>query len=292
MSGLATVVDGIATRLGTALGPTITVSDAAPATAAELPVVVLSVTAAQQELVGIGRIPRGTRTGALAVAIAIDLDAPVLDLGGGETLVLISANRREVTIPHGPLVKLDGTDDTPFDGSDVSANDGAAFAVVSGSPAGRQLRVDPVGGIFRFGANLKASGTLTLTYHVGQWDVTTTRFQGDLGVRILATTTPLARVTARLVADALAVSQSDARLTPLAWGEVGNVSVGPGQNPTNAHAQLLTYRFDTELEAPILPSGGGVISRIAVVERIRTREDPSAPPSDEESFDIPAGAVA
>ena len=40
---------------------------------------------------GIGRIPRGTRSGALPVTIAVDLADPVLDLGAGETLLLVPA---------------------------------------------------------------------------------------------------------------------------------------------------------------------------------------------------------
>lgn len=288
MSGLATLIDGLVDRLGAALGPGVTVSDATPTTIDELPAVVLSITDAQQVLVGVGRMPRGTRSGALPVTIAVDLAAPVLDLGGGETLLLISANRRELTIPHGPLVKADGTDDTAFTTADATANDGADFAIVDGTPLGRQFQVDPTAGIFRFGANLKSTGTLSVTYHVGQWDVTVNRFQGDLGIHVVTANSAQTRTTARLVADALALAQPDVRVAPLAWGAVLVDSVGPQQNPTSAAGQVLTYRFDSELELPILPSGGGVISRIPVTELMRSSDSPTDPPAGQELFEITA----
>ena len=56
----------------------------------DLPAVAVSLVGAEAELVGIGRIPRATQHGALAVSVEIDLANPVLDLGGGETLTLLS----------------------------------------------------------------------------------------------------------------------------------------------------------------------------------------------------------
>lgn len=254
---LVAVLDAIADRLAAAVGGGVRVGDAAPTGGNELPALTLSAAEITERLVGIGRIPRGTRTGALAVEVDVDLADPVVDLGG-EMLTLLSADRRTLTLPNGPLVRADGVGERPFTGADLQVSDGAPFTVVDSEPAGRQVRPGPADGTLLFGTALAQTGTLTVTHHIGQWDVVVSRFQGLLTIAVAATSADAVRALSRQVAGALHTAHPVIRLVPRSWGLVHAEQVGD----TDAAGQLLGYEFDAELESPILPAGGGVISAI------------------------------
>lgn len=258
---LGAVVDALALRLRAELGPGPKIGDALPLGPSDLPAVTLTIAGAGERLAGVGKVPRGPRRGALEVQTTVDLADPVLRQGGDEVR-LLSEDRRELILPHGQLVRADGTDEPPFDDDDLSAiAPGGAFDVVAGEPAGRQVRPDPARGVLRFGQALPPNGTLSLTYHLGQWDVTTLRFAGDLAVEVtaqdLASVTSLTRQTAAALDDPTA----DFRvLSPSAWGAARRASISPAA----ARAQTLAYRFEFETEQPSLVSGGGVIRTVAV----------------------------
>lgn len=257
---LAVVVDALAEHLRAELGQGITVGDARPAGSGDLPAVTLSVEDATGALAGVGRVPRGTRQGALLVQAVVDLADPVLEIGT-ETVTLLSEDRRELTLPQGQLVRADGTDDPPFGPSDltVTGPDGP-LTVVAGDPAAGQVRPDPVAGILRFGEPLSASGDLVADYHVGRWDVRTVRFSGRLAVGVAAADADALAALARRVASALDASVTGfASIAPTSWGPAGSVSA-----PEDSVAQTLGFRFDFELEEPSLQSGGGLIRTIAV----------------------------
>lgn len=258
------VVDLLASRLSAALGAGTRVDDVAPAEPADLPCVVVSLDAVRSNLVGVGRVPRGTRTGALTLRADIDLADPVLDLGDGEQLTLLSADRRTLTLPHGPLVAADGTQGGPLGPGDVTADDGNPFTVVTTDPTGRRVRADADEGTLHFGSALATAGTLTVTYHVGQWDVVTFRAQGELGLDVTATTVAGVRTTSRTMASALAADLSDdaskLRVSPLAWGPVTSGTL----DDTVVRSQRLSFGLDAEVVDPILTTGGGVITHVAV----------------------------
>jgi hypothetical protein len=274
---LAVVVDHLTERLVDGLGAGPTVGDTAPESAG-LPAVTLAVAEVGNRLVGVGRVPRGTRSGALAVTVAVDLGNPVLDLGGGETLLLVPADRRSLVLPHGPVVRADGTPDEPFTGADLTVRDVADWAVVATAPTGRQVRPDVDAGLLRFGTALPTTGTLKVSYFIGLWDTTVSRFQGRLDVRVTADRADLHALT-RKVADLLATPDESIRLAPLSWGSTTRPP--PGELPAQARGQELSYLFDAEVEQALLTSGGGVIADVAVTlsaaENGQTRT---------ESFDI------
>jgi hypothetical protein len=278
------VLDPLAAHLASEIDG-VRVDDVAPVATADLPCAVLSLDAVTQTLVGVGRVPRGTRTGALRLAATVDLADPVLDLGGGETLDLLSADRRTLTLPHGPLVRADGTPDPPFGPGDASADDGALFTVVPGTPVGRQVQVDPHEGTLLFGLPLATTGDLDVTYHVGQWDIVTTRVQGILAVEVVADTAAAVADASRAVAVALAASDPGTRTVPLSWGPVR-----PAELPdeTATRSQVTTFQLDAELEEPVLTSGGGVISRVAVTGALSCPPDIPLPI---EPFTVTRGAT-
>lgn len=274
---LAIVVDHLTTRLRLQLGAGTTVGDAA-AVNDGLPAVTLSLADVVSRGVGVGRVPRGTRTGALEVTLEVDLANPVLDLGGGESLQLVPGDRRTLVLPHGPLVRADGSADQPFAAGDLQVRDLSPYVVVGTAPTGREVRPDVDAGVLRFGQPLPAAGTLRVTYRIGAWDVVVSRFQGRLGVRTTAARADLGPLTRR-VATALDAPDTAVRLTPLAWGSTA-LSGESGLPPT-AQQQDLGYGFDAEVEEPLIGSGGGVIARVAV----RLRPDPDTSPL-VEVFDV------
>jgi hypothetical protein len=274
---LAVIVDHLTDRLADGLGAGTTVGDAGPETSA-LPAVTLAIADVTNRLVGIGRVPRGTRTGALEVSIDVDLANPVLDLGGGETLLLVPADRRSLVLPHGPLVRADGTPDDPFTTTDLQVRDTGNWAVVAAAPTGKQVRPDVDAGLLRFGQALPNTGTLKVTYFIGLWDTTVSRFQGRVDVLVSADRDDLSALTRR-VADVLSTPDPAIRLAPLSWGHTTRPPAG--ELTPQARGQELAYLFDAEVEQPLLTSGGGVIADVAVTlhaaENGQTRT---------ESFDI------
>lgn len=274
---LAVIVDHLTDRLADGLGAGTTVGDAGPETSA-LPAVTLAIAQVTNRLVGIGRVPRGTRTGALEVSIDVDLANPVLDLGGGETLLLVPADRRSLVLPHGPLVRADGTPDDPFTATDLKVRDTGNWAVVAAAPTGKQVRPDVDAGLLRFGQALPSTGTLKVTYFIGLWDTTVSRFQGRVDVLVSADQDDLSALTRR-VADVLSMPDPAIRLAPLSWGHTTRPPAG--ELTPQARGQELAYLFDAEVEQPLLTSGGGVIADVAVTlhaaENGQTRT---------ESFDI------
>src|SRR5262249_47053997 len=183
----------------------------------------------------------------------IDLSDPVLDLGGGETLNLLSNDRRTLTLPHTPAVRADGGEDPPFGTGDVIADDGTPVTVVATDPTGHQVRLDSVNAKPQFGEALPATGQLRVTYHIGQWDSITARYQGALQVDIVAADAPTTRGLSRQIAAAFDAPDPSMRLRPTGWGNVAVARLGDD----DVRAQTLAFTFDAEIETPILTTSGG-----------------------------------
>ena len=258
---LAVIVDALVTRISTGLGAGTRVDDALPTAATEVPSVTVALDEVTQQVAGVGRIPRGTRSGALMVPLDVDLAHPTLDLGGGESLLLVPADRRSLVLPHGPLVRADGTDDGAFSATDLLVRDGTGvWAVVGAAPTGRQVRPDVDAGLLRFGTALGTTGTLHVEYRIGRWDVVVSRHQGVCTLSVAADGAALSPLVRR-VATELARPHPAMRLTPTGWGSAGKAP--SGELPAKTRVQVLRYRFDAEVEQPLLGTGGGVIRDVA-----------------------------
>jgi hypothetical protein len=254
------VLDAVVARISAAVGAGVRVGTSVPHGADELPALTLSIDGVTERLTGIGAIPRGAQTGALPVVVETDLSHPVTNYGDGTVFSLLSDDRRTFTLPNGPLVRADGVAERPFTGEDLRADDGTAYAVVDTDPVGRQVRPVPEEGTLLFGTSLPATGTLTVTHFVGQWDVTISRYQGELGVVVTAATGTEIDVLSRQVSDALAADHPLGRFRPSSLGATRSRPIGE----LTAGERTLGYLLDVELEEPVLPSGGGAISTIAV----------------------------
>ncbi|MEM9519491.1 MAG: hypothetical protein AAGA37_09230 [Actinomycetota bacterium] len=266
-------------RVAGTVGPTV------PTAATDLPAVTLTLAAIERALTSIGSRPSPSRTGALSVARSIDLTDASVDFPDGESVQLLSDDRRTLHLPFGPAVAAGGEDVATLANADLSVEiDGAAVTVVAETPAAGQVRGEPARGQLTFGSPLPATGTLTLRYFIGEWEVETARFQGDLVVIAADTDAAGAHALSRSVITELDAATPTSLtglfgIHPLAAGAVIPI---PGL--ATAHQRELTYRFDFEVERIALGSGGGVIRSIEVDSVV----DHANELSDPEEFEVPA----
>jgi hypothetical protein len=231
----------------------------------ELPALTLSITDAIQLSQGIGCFPAPTVEGALHVDVAVDLADPLLRLGT-ETVPLLSDDRRTLVLPHGSIVRADGTTTGAFTVTDLQVSVGATtFAPVAGAPDAGQVGVEPMDGRLAFTSALPAAGTLALGYFIGLWDLETEHLRGELVVEVTA-------------ADAAGVDalarRTEAALSGSAWravdglGDLRPIGLGPVEPASPAagagRRQTLRYRFDFERETPLPRTSGGAIRDIDV----------------------------
>jgi hypothetical protein len=260
---LSSFVDLVRDFLQTSLEPApALVGDGYPADAADLPAVTISISGASEPLRGVGRLPAPTLTGALRVETSLDLENPVVAFPD-EDVRLLSDDRRVVLLAHGPLVRADASTTPPWRQADLAVALGATtFAPVAGNPAAGQVQVLVDTGELRFASPLPDTGTLDLGYFVGEWEVRTARYRGDLNLEAFAEDRAGVDTLSRQIGDALDSPSIPGlqQLSPTAWGPVGAVDATRG----NARSLALTYRFDYELIEPKLATGGGLIASVAV----------------------------
>jgi hypothetical protein len=286
---LGGVLERFAGHLATALAlPASAVSGVVPSASNELPALALSLSSVTEQRAGVGNIPRPTQKAALDIEIAIDLAAPRLVLDG-ETIELVSDGGHVLQLPTGPVVRRDGSG-PPLTADDIAITIGAtSVGFTTGAPGPNQFAVDRVAaealgfgdpetaGVLRFGDAL-TTGTLRARYHIGQWDVTASRFRGELRVEVFAAAAAAVDAMSRAIGEALTPAATALgrvyELTATSWSAI---TVAPEPLGTTGRTRALTYRFDFELEEPVVRTGGALISRVKVH---------IAPPEDEH-FDIP-----
>lgn len=264
---LAAFIDRIADYLNGAVTPAPALIAARyPAAAAELPAAALSVRDAEPAAVGLGSAAERERRGALETEIRLDLADPVI-VFPDEAVSLLSPDRRELRIPHGPLVRADGSAAPPFTAADFEAAlDGAPLPLVANTPQPGQVQLEPETGTARFGSPLPATGELRLRYFVGRWEVLVRRVRGTLEVELFAAGAAALDALSRSVADALRSDVARPRLPglleiqPRAWA----AAQPPDPDRANALSRLTAYAFDFELLDTVLPTGGGVIRTVQV----------------------------
>jgi hypothetical protein len=287
---LARVVDHLA---GVLPGSPV-VGTAQPQSQSELPALVLYASDAVEVRAGIGNVPRPPQRRPLHVTSEISLADPRLRFDG-EVVELLAEDGRVLRLPHGALVHADGAPPPPPLGpADVTiAIDGTAYTLVTGAPGEQEFRFDSdaaaalgygvpeAAGVLRFAAPITGE-TLRASYYVGEWELATSRYRGQLLVDVIAdsvgTVTALSDAAAGALRPGTPVGLGTVYvLTPIAWGPIGLPESALG----NARRRTLTFRFDIEIETPIIPAGGGVIARVDVESTI-----PPVPPSAVERFSV------
>lgn len=267
---LGGVVDAFVEHLLEALDPVPPlVGGAHPAVVGELPAVSIAVAEVTERLRGLGTVPAPVETGALRIETSLSLADPVVEFPD-ERVRLLSDDRRLLHLPHGAIVRADGTATQPFEAEDLLVElNGAALVIVADGPAAGQVRVEPELGELRFGTALPATGTLRLRYFIGEWDVRSERYQGVIAIEPFATDAGGVDALTRQLDAALGDERwREIRglrsLSPRSFGPVRLLegAVGPGQR--DARSRELTYAFDFELIEPIVRTGGGLIGTVAV----------------------------
>jgi hypothetical protein len=254
---IAAIADHLEPALpsGTAVGPV------QPVAVGDVPAVVVSLLEVTPTMPAVGRTPAPVRVGALQVEGSIDLADPVLHFPG-EDVALLSPDRRLLQLPHGGIVRADGSDVLPFGAVDLGATLGATtFTPVNTAPGPTECRPDPVTGAVTFGAALANTGTLTVRYFVGEWEVAVERYAGVLTLEAFAASSAATIALSDQVVELLAGGNDVVgvrRLDPNAVGAV--VPAGFGA----ATRRSLTYRFDYEHEVATIRTSGGPIRSVAV----------------------------
>lgn len=259
---LTTLVADVARRLQPELDPAPTLLGAVvPSQANDLPAVVVEVSEVTERVRGVGRLPAQAAAGALPVTDEVDLADPRMDFPDG-TAKLLSDDRRTLFVPHGPVVRRDGTAEPPFDGADFAVRvDGVDRPVVDSTPAGEQVQLVAQAGELRFATALPATGRVRLTYHVGVWEVRTVRYQGLLEVTVYGADATVVGSLSEQVEQALSrPGTAILRASPLRLGPIA-----PTSAPADAWSRTAAVRIDYERIDPLLSTGGGVITEIDVL---------------------------
>jgi hypothetical protein len=255
------LIAAIADRLGPGLPNGTAVGPLQPIAVGDLPAVVVSLLEVTPTMPAVGRTPAPVRVGALEVERSIDLADPVLHFPG-EDVPLLSSDRRLLQLPHGGIVRADGSDVLPFAAVDLGVTlDATTFTPVNAPPGPTECRPDPVIGAVTFGAALPSTGTLEVRYFVGEWEVAVERYAGVVTVEAFAASPADATDLSDQVVDLLSRPTDVVgvrRLDPNAVGAV--VPAGFG----TAARRALTYRFDYEHEVATIRTSGGPIRSVAV----------------------------
>jgi hypothetical protein len=240
---------------------------AEPETDAQLPAVVLSLESTERAGNGLGERSTLITDGALRWTVSIDLANPVLP---EDPIVRLLDNARlNLILPHGGQVRQDASTG-PLGPSDLSVNvAGTDITVVSSAPAPGQVIADPVVGQLTFGSALPATGIVTVTYFLGQWEQRVIRFKGVLRADACGADADAGTSVADAIVTALTSADAKTAITRLLRIElVALSSVGASEQPTGLRRRTARFSFDFESEDNHPDASGGVIARIPINVRL------------------------
>lgn len=237
-----------------------TVSTVEPAGVGDAPAVVLSLIRAKRPGNGLGERSTVITGGALPVTATIDLANPVL--ATDPAFRLLSADGLQLTLPHGGLVRSDGSDGALGPADLTVSVAGTARPVVTGTPVNNQVTADRLAGVLTFATALPAAGEVTANYFLGRWEQRTQQMTGILRVSVKAADAATVLSLSNAVLNAF-----DAQ-TVAGLGGVQVVRLAPvrpaAPNTTNlwSRVALLSFQFELLVNQP--ESSGGIIQRIPV----------------------------
>lgn len=248
---------------------------------ADLPIVVLSLEESTRQGTGLGERSELITDDVLEWHEEIDLANSVLP--ADPDFDLVDEDRLGMFLPHGGLVRSDGSPG-PLEEGDIEVSvDGDDRSVATADPEADEFTVDPIGGRLTFGQALPGSGTLAATYFLSQWERRVSRLSGVLRVDVGATSAEDARQLSDSVLTALtapAAATDIERLLSLAPISVSSIS-RPGE-PPQMRLRTLRLRFSFEHRIDRPESSGGVIARVAVQSRLNGGRPPGSPAGEEE----------
>jgi hypothetical protein len=234
-----------------------------PAIAADLPAVVLAIESATRPSNGLGERSAVITNGALAWTADIDLANPVL--ADDPSFSLVSADRTQLTLPHGGLVRNDGSTG-PLRASDIQLSvQENAQTLVAAAPGPSQFTADPLVGTLTLGQALPASGHVVAQYFLGQWEQRSLNSNGVLRLSVLASDPSTVRDLSNSVLAGLVEGPTTSANGVLRLQVTEIDSVGPADPPlAPARRRVMRLQFDFQQEINIPESSGGIIQRIPV----------------------------
>lgn len=230
---------------------------AVPVAVTELPALALALPSVERVSGGAGGAGEPV-TGALPVEARIDLANPVLP--GLEDFSLVSADRRELILPHGGLVRADGTEG-PLGVPDIAVTlDSAPVPLAAAPPGNGQVSADALEGRLTFGTALPPTGTVVARYNVGLWERRTTMLAGELTLTAYAGAAADAGQLSVAATRALLASGLPGlrKLVLVALGAIGAADAALA----GARARQASFRFQYEHVVDDPASAGGIIRRI------------------------------
>ena len=233
-----------------------------PFTDDELPALVMSIDECQRLGNGLGERTSLITRGALAWQAVVDLAKPVLP--ADPAFSLLSADRRQLSLPHGGLVAHDGSLGA-LTSADIQVDvNGISLPLVTTAPTGEQFSVDGLIGRLTFGQPLPEVGSVTASYWLGQWEQRVVRGQGVLRMAVVATDGDTVRDLSERVLSALddPTVGLPRGLARLEVAEIGTVGADPRLVTARRRVARFRFEFEQEINAP--ESSGGVIQRIPV----------------------------
>jgi hypothetical protein len=260
-------VEGYLASAGLSPAPA-TIGVAEPVATLALPALVLSLEAGRRPKGGIGERSFTLTGGALPWRAVIDLANPVLP--EEPSLRLLSADRLELTLPHGGLVRTDGTEG-PLGPADLQVSVAETpRPVVTGTPAGLEVRASPTVGKLTFATALPLMGRVQADYRLGQWERRVERLLGVLRVDVCTGTPEAARTLGDGVADALLDTRARmglSRLVSIQLSELGAIGA-PELAFASARRRTLRLPFEFERDVDRPDSSGGIIRRVSTSVRL------------------------
>lgn len=234
-----------------------------PVATAELPALVVAIEQSQRLANGLGERSTLVTNGALAWQADIDLANPVLP--ADPSFSLVSADRKQLFLPHGGLVRQDSSSG-PLGAVDIQVTvQGQPRTLAPAAPGASQFSADPLSGTLVFGQALPPNGIVEAHYFLGQWEQRIVRSNGVLRLAVLAADAATVRDLSNSVLAALIDSPTvlPPGLTELTITEIG--SVGSADPPlATARRRVVRLRFEFEQQINVPDSSGGIIQRIPI----------------------------
>jgi hypothetical protein len=232
-----------------------------PQVAADMPAVVVSIEQNTRLKIGLGERSSLITRGALAWQAQIDLANP--SLPEEPSFSLLSSDRTRLNLPHGGLVRSDGSSGN-LTAADIQVTvDDAPLNLVAAAPGSGEFSAEPLSGALQFGAPLAGSGIARAHYFLGQWEQRVVRGHGILGLSTFAATGQAVQNVSDQVLSALGDGiPSSLGLTQFSVLDIGSVGLAPGL--ADARQRLVRFRFELEQEINVPDSSGGIIQRIPV----------------------------
>jgi hypothetical protein len=231
-----------------------------PAGVAGTPAIVLGLQNSKRLGNGLGERSAVITGGALPWTATIDLANPVLPTD--PSFQLLSNDRKQLILPHGGLVRSDGTQGSLATPDLVITIDGASIPVVAAAPVGQQVAADPTIGILFFGTALPANGTLIANYFLGQWEQRVQQMSGVLRVAVTAVDPVTVRDLSNAVLGVLEAPPI-AGLRDMQLTELQPVRP-PDPNAENIRTRVALFSFQFEFEINQPESSGGIILKVPV----------------------------